>query len=833
MQAMSRPRPLLIYGAVLSLLAVGVFFLPGIGPALLQTNGFAPHGVCILWQPGLLWFHVTNDLLIGSSYVAIATTLAFLVYRGRGELPFHWVFLAFGAFIISCGSTHFAEVWTFWRPMYWLSGYTKLITAIASVATAIALPALVPRILQLVRDARLSAERKAQLEAANLELAQLNARLRELDQLKSELFANVSHELRTPLTLILGPTERLLETAAGEQRAALETIDRSARLLQRHVDDLLDVARLDAGRFDLRLAPVDLGRLAHGAADLFAAAAHDKGLRLTVAAAPGLVAEADEDQLQRVFVNLLSNALKFTPAGGTVALSVVPEGPGAAIRVDDSGPGVPEALRQVVFERFRQADGGATRRHGGTGLGLAIARELVALHGGTIDVEASPLGGARFTVVLPAHRAAGEVQLAGPAAPLTLAAPPPPASPPEARPEPEAPIAAPGPERPLVLVVEDNPDLRQFLAAALAPDYAVASAPGGREGLEQAVAFRPQLIVSDLMMPEQSGEELLAAVRRHPELRETPFIVLTARADPDLRLRLLRAGAQDYLLKPFAMAELRARLANLLAAAQARETLRGALSSREADLAALSTEAAQLYAQAQDALRLRDEFLSIAAHELRTPVTALLGNAQLLARRWQREGSLPERDQRAVSALGDLARRLAGLIETMLDVTRLDREQLHVALAPLSLAALVADQVEQLRPSLVSHQIALELSDDPLTVLGDAERLAQVLGNLLSNAVKYSPEGGSIAVRAGAGDGHAFVSVTDQGIGIPADALPRLFERFYRAPNIDPRSISGFGIGLHLARELIARHGGELGVTSVEGQGSTFTLRLPLAPEGG
>jgi signal transduction histidine kinase len=168
------------------------------------------------------------------------------------------------------------EAWTFWTPLYWLSGYAKLITAIASVATAVALRPLVPRILGMMDSAHLSNERKLQLEAANPELARLNARLQELDELKSQLYANVSHELCTPLTLILGPAERLQETASAEQRRDLGTIQRNAQLLQRRVDDLLDVARLEAGQLRLRLAAVDLGRLAARIADLFAGTAGDR-----------------------------------------------------------------------------------------------------------------------------------------------------------------------------------------------------------------------------------------------------------------------------------------------------------------------------------------------------------------------------------------------------------------------------------------------------------------------------------------------------------------------------------------------------------------------------
>ncbi len=823
MLTLHRGRPLLIYGAVLSLLAFGVFLVPGIGPALLNTAGYAPHGVCILWQPGLLWFHVTNDLLIGSSYVAIASTLAFLVYKGRRDLPFHWVLLAFGAFIISCGSTHFVEAWTFWQPYYWLAGYLKLITAVASVATAVALPALLPRILGLLDEARVSSERKARLEAANAELAQLNARLTELDDLKSQLFANVSHELRTPLTLILGPVELLLLDAPESQRRDLETIRRNALLLQRHVEDLLDVARLEAGRFELRRSPVDLGQLAALTADYFGAAAQQRQMHLQVDAPEGLFAEVDSEQIQRVLLNLVGNAMKFTPDGGTVRLSLQPAGDQLVLAVEDSGPGVPVAQRETIFERFHQGEGGTTRRFGGTGLGLAIARELVALHGGTITVDASELGGARFAVTLAAAPTA-------PPSPARIAPPDQTLPQPAPRAETPAPgvVTASGGEQPLILVVEDNGEVRQFVAGLLADGYRVITANNGLEGEAKALALRPDLIISDVMMPDMSGDQLVRALRRRPELEQTPIMMLTARADPELRLELLRGGAQEYLLKPFSAAELRARLGNLLVMARARRTLQAALADSEANLATLSGELARQYGAAQAAVRLRDEFIAIAAHELRTPVTALLGNTQLLARRAEREGTLGERDLRAVLSIGQLGERLAAMIERLLDTAQLERGELTMAMENLELGGLVASTCELLRPTLGRHRLVVLTAERPLVVRGDGARLGQVLTNLLTNAARFSPPDTSITVRVSADPESARITVADQGSGIPPAALPHIFERFYRASSTGLVHTGGLGLGLYLAHEIVRRHQGALSVSSVEGQGSTFSITLPL-----
>ncbi|MCC2670971.1 MAG: sensor hybrid histidine kinase, partial [Armatimonadetes bacterium] len=380
--------------------------MPDFLRSLFTGDPFMPHIHCFLENRSLTILHVLSDALIGISYVVISTTLAYLVYRGRRHIPFHSMFLAFGAFIVACGMTHFMEIWTLWTPAYWLSGGVKAITAAASVITAIALPPLVPMTIKMIRDANLSEQRRIEVEEANEELSRLNARLQEFDNLKTQFFANVSHELRTPLTLILGPTDRLL--AAPElgdaERAVLGSIRENANTLLRHVNDLLDVARMESGEMTVRHANIDLSRLVRVAVANFESLAQERSLRLSVDAPQHLIARVDEEKLRRVLVNLVSNALKFTPDRGLVRVRVTEstgESAGALIQVADSGPGVPEELREAVFERFRQVDGGATRRHEGTGLGLSIVRDFVGLHGGTVSLDAAPEGGARFTVWLP------------------------------------------------------------------------------------------------------------------------------------------------------------------------------------------------------------------------------------------------------------------------------------------------------------------------------------------------------------------------------------------------------------------------------------------------
>ncbi len=244
--------------------------------------------------------------------------------------------------------------------------------------------------------------------------------------------------------------------------------------------------------------------------------------------------------------------------------------------------------------------------------------------------------------------------------------------------------------------------------------------------------------------------------------------------------------------------------------------------------AAIGIHNAQLYQSAQEAIRVRDTFLSIASHELKTPLTSMLGLTQLLQRRAAREGFLKERDQRSLDTITRQAIRLSHMMTALLDLSRIQSGLLSIQRAPLDLGALLQRVVEEMALLIDEHEILVSIPDEPLLVDGDELRLEQVLQNLLQNAVKYS--GTSRVVRAEVlqCDTKACVRVIDEGVGIPRHELPRLFDRFYRAENAQAQHISGFGVGLYIVREIVNLHNGTITVESEEGQGSTFMVCLPL-----
>jgi signal transduction histidine kinase len=829
---------------------------------LFATDGFMPHGHCYLWKPGLVWLHVVSDILIWLSYVTISTTLVYLVRRIRG-MPFQWMYVAFGVFIIACGFTHFMEVWTVWRPVYWLAGGVKVVTAVASLATALLLPTLIPKAVALAHAARVSQERGVKLEAAHAAMSVLLEKTREIEQLKTQFFANVSHELRTPLTLIIGPTEKLLtrDDLSEAQRNDLETVDRNARRLLRYVNDILDVTKLEAGHLAAAYAETDLTRLVRLTCAQFDTIASERHIAYDVHTPPSLPSQVDPEKIERVLTNILSNALEFTPDGGRIecALQSVssPGGePMARLTVSDSGPGVPAELRGAIFERFRQAESDAPRRFGGTGLGLAIAKEFVELHRGAINIDDAPQGGARFVVDLPLTAPAGTSTR--PATRPTNAATqtgrqphlPSRATSDAARTaesahatQPTGGVNAAENDRALVLVVDDNADIRRFLADTLSTDFRVALASNGAEGVQTARALRPDLIVSDVMMPEKTGVEMVTELRSESEFDGTPVVFLTAKADDALRIRMLQNGAQDYVMKPFSGDELRARVRNLASMKRTRDILRRELATQLGDVETLAQELADSRRELAGALetmrvardqalyasQAKSRFLSLVSHELRTPLTTLDLQLQLLQRDMPR---LTPRQQEMVTRMMGASARLLDLIESLLEYTRVESGRLAVRIEPIDLPALAEEVADDLRPRAEKRGLELRLRTafqiPPLEC--DRRLVRLILVNLVENALKYT-ERGFVEVSTHADGAHHHIRVEDSGCGIPLHSQTRVFEPFEQVEPISHKHSPGVGLGLALVREVVDSLGGSIELRSVPERGSIFAVTLPSRAE--
>ena len=334
---------------------------------------------------------------------------------------------------------------------------------------------------------------------------------------------------------------------------------------------------------------------------------------------------------------------------------------------------------------------------------------------------------------------------------------------------------------------------------------------------------------------QPGGQHIVPQVLRTNQAEFYPVVpdgLLAETARDEQHLKLLRTlGFASYMCVPMAARGRTLGTITLVTAESGRHFDEADLSlAQELGVrAALAIDNARLFRETRDAVRARDQFLSIASHELKTPITSLTGYADLLLRRAQRDGQLPERDQRAVRIISDQASRLNRLIAALLDLSRIETGQLSIVRGELALSALVDRLVRETQTTLQTHhQLVWEQPDQPLTVSGDELRVEQVVQNLIQNAIKYSPDGGTITVQLGRDGEWARLRVSDQGIGIPEQALPNLFKRFYRAPNTDEHRISGMGVGLFVVREIVQLHGGEISVESTEGKGTTVTLLLPL-----
>lgn len=421
-------------------------------------------------------------------------------------------------------------------------------------------------------------EARQKTEAQAAQLQEQADRLLEIDQMKSRFFANISHEFRTPLTLIQGPITQLLDRSGervdAEMHRQLEVAFQNIRRLERLIDQMLSLSQLEAGQIRFRLVRLDLIPFVEQIVYAFMPLAERNKLSLEFRAlSEQLPVRVDPDALEKVIGNLLSNALKFTPPTGRVQVAVAEADEAAILRVRDTGVGIGAEALPHIFDRFYQVIQAVPREREGVGIGLSLVKELVELHGGRVDVESEPGFGTELRVMLPLCAEAGseephpealQVQSGG-----TLLSERVLFTDQAIDAAPEQETALTSKQAPVLLIVEDNTGVGHFLKTCLQADYTIAEARNGREALEAVRQHRPDLIISDIMMPEMNGVALCRELKADGRFSDIPIILLTARAGYKDRLEGLDAGADDYMEKPFGIDELRLRIRNLLESRQA------------------------------------------------------------------------------------------------------------------------------------------------------------------------------------------------------------------------------------------------------------------------
>jgi signal transduction histidine kinase len=383
------------------------------------------------------------------------------------------------------------------------------------------------------------------------------------------------------------------------------------------------------------------------------------------------------------------------------------------------------------------------------------------------------------------------------------------------------------------LVVTEDDGTARSVTEALQDAFVVVIAAEGWSGLETASEPDLDVVVTDVALSGMSAEAMIATIREQPHLDGLPILLLSASADDPVRARLLRAGAQDYVVKPFAPEELRARAVSLAGVKRLRDVLQSEVASRDADLEQLAREvmadrqrALQALRNAEAASTAKDEFLAMLSHELRTPLNAMLGWLSILQR-----AELGDAERaRAVEVIARNARSQARLVEDLLDVSAMIRGRMRLQLDRLGLRSVVGEALDAARPAAEAKRVALHwhCDDDGLVVDGDPDRLRQVVHNLLVNAIKFTPENGHVMVRVERDQDAVAVSIEDTGVGIDPEFLPHVFERFAQGSPGTTRMSRGLGLGLAIVRHLVELHGGTVHATSAGiGHGATFTVRLP------
>ncbi len=678
------------------------------------------------------------------------------------------------------------------------------------------------------------------------QLQEANQKLRDLDEVKSRFFANISHELRTPLTLLLGPLDALVRQQGRlgepEVREHLETMHGNGLRLLKLINDLLDLVRLDSGHIAVRREAVPLSQFFGGVVNSTRKLAEDRRIQLRLVLDDQLGrAMLDPDKLEKVLFNLIINAIKFTASGGMITCRAERRGDEMVTEVSDSGLGIQSDDLPHIFDRFWQADTSSRRKHQGTGIGLALVKELVEAQGGHVTVASEVDKGTTFTITLPWVDPPRTDPHAGP---VTAAV-----APPAGAAEPQDawlvslyrraelfPGIAPLKEslrpdtmsstdpRPRVLIADDEPDMLRFLRSQLSGQFQIFEAVDGQQAIEKAAQFLPDIILSDMMMPEKDGLDVCREVRARFPTRNIPIVLLTARADDETKLAALAAGASDFLSKPFSTAELRVRLKNLVDAQKLQKELAWQNQKLQSTLEQLKETESQLV-QSEKMASLGRMSAGI-IHEINNPLNYAKTGIFTL----QKMGRSIPAEEKAdfediLHDIGDGLTRVAGIVTDLRAFTHPHggaMEDVDVrAVADGALRFLAAE----------TKDVAIDNAIPPgFRVRANRNKLIQVFVNLLQNAVDAlgekrftDGETARIVLGAGATDTARVITLHDNGPGMDADILEKIFDPFFTTKDVG----KGTGLGLSICYRIINEAGGRIEARSEPGKWTEFVLEFP------
>ncbi len=687
-----------------------------------------------------------------------------------------------------------------------------------------------------------------ELDKSRRVVEESNKKLVELDHIKSRFFANISHELRTPLTLLIAPLETLLHrfNVDRDTKELLGTMHSNGMRLLKLINDLLDLVRLESGRMEVKHDPLEVSEFVNGLASAARQVADDKRVRLETFVAPELgAALGDRDKLEKIVLNLLFNALKFTPSGGRVELRAEKKSDQFVLVVADTGMGISEKNLPFVFDRFWQADGSSKRKYQGVGIGLSLVKELVEIQGGTVEVQSQENKGTTFTVRLPYE-------------PAKIAAKPER----ESMPEPEsAPTNGNGGARseewlanlyrraelfpaltpvqqsvhsmetsrngnlPTLLVADDEPDMLRFLKSQLSSHYRVIEAVDGQQAIEKASQFLPDIILLDMMMPEKDGLQACREIRERTPTQSIPIILLTARADEETKLASLSAGASDFLAKPFSTTELHVRIKNLVESHQYQRKLSKQNQVLETTIEQLKDTETQLV-QTEKLASLGRMSAGI-IHEINNPLNfATTGLFTLRNKGKYVAAEQQEEYQEILKDVEDGIKRVKNIVSDLRMFTHPDtesRDQVEIAEVVTSALRFLSNEWKD------RVQVVLDLPEHQ-TVWANKNKLIHVLVNLLQNAMDalkgkaFENEKPTISIQGRVENGRSVLIVRDNGSGIAAEHLDKIFDPFYTTKDVG----EGMGLGLAICYRIVHECDGRIAVRTEPGKFCEFALEFPI-----
>lgn len=639
------------------------------------------------------------------------------------------------------------------------------------------------------------------------QLSLLNEKLIESERIKSEFVATVSHELRTPLTLILAPIESMLAGDAGElseeQREHLKTMHNNTVRLLQLITGLLDFSRLEAGKIELRPEPTDVVALTKSILADFAPALRQKQLTL-VSNLPETTSpiEIDRYLYERILFNLVSNAIKFTQINGIVTVTLAKQADDQwLVSVKDTGIGIPESDIELIFQRFRQAEAPSTRRFEGAGLGLALVVEFARLLGGEVSVESKLGVGSQFSVNFIGKEAGGKQKDSGSARKVMV---------PQYTTN-ETVKLENSENKPTVLIAEDNTELAAYIESVLETFCRTIVAKDGQEALDKMKAMVPDLIISDIMMPEKDGLTLCKEIKSDPVLKSTPVVLLTALTNRDSLIKGWESGADEYLFKPFHPKELITRIKGIL---------NGVSERKRAEMLAL---------QQQKAQQTRD-FMSTLAHDMQVP---LLGSSRVFEMLLDGKlGEVPDEIRTLIGQIQDRNKFLLKITECLLEIYRYESGGKDMDFSNVDTRKLVDEVTADFKKAAADKKITLHcIAEDSMPkVFADEKALKLLIAHLIDNAIKYGAEGSSIQVRQEDDGEDVILEVTNTGSFIDEESRKVLFDKFWRGQP-GKRFVANTGLGLYLCKRIVDAHGGIIECQSNEDTVTTFKVTLPIAKQ--